>query len=151
MITDPITGKTINRYMLVPYYTYDNDRIQQIIDEDKEANNVYKYYTPYSAYPNSVAKNDKVIMYSKGNSTRYMVVPRDNSGIIKANDAIYKDTGFYEYNVRYSTSPTPVDGERVAVAQSGRTLLYILYKPTDDYDDKAAVDANNYADGIKDN
>lgn len=153
MITDPITGKTINRYMLVPYYTYDNDRIQQIIDEDKEANNVYKYYTPYSTYPNSVAKNDKVIMYSKGNSTRYMVVPKDNSGIIKANDAIYKDTGFYEYNVRYSTSPNPLDGERVAVAQSGRTLLYILYKPTDDYDDKAAVDssANNYADGIKDN
>ena len=152
-VTDSSTGRTINRYMLVPYYTYDFDRVQQLIDDDKESNNVYKYYTPYTSYPNSVGNSDKVIMYSKAGTTRYMVVPRDNSGIVKANDAIYKDTGVYEYNVRYSTNTTPGDGERVAVAQSGRTFMYILYKVTNNYTDEMAVNdsANNYADGIKDN
>lgn len=152
-VNDSYNGKPINRYMLVPYNTYDNDRVKQIIEDDKEANNIYKYYTPYTSYPRSVGNSDKVIMYSKAGTTRYMVVPRDNSGIVKANDAIYKDTGVYEYNVRYSTNINPGEGEAIAVAQSGRTLLYILYKTANNYTDEMAVNdsANNYADGIKDN
>ena len=152
-VREALTGRTINRYMLVPYNS-DLDRITEIKNEDMKINNAYNYYVPLTEWPNVLASsNDKVILYRKGNTTKYMVVPADDSGIIKANDAIYKDTGIYEYNVRYSTSPTASDGEAVAVGQSGSNYIYILYK-TSVYDStNAAVNASvtNYADGIKDN
>lgn len=153
-VRDASTGKTIDRYMVVPYYDYDKDRISSIINEDKSSNNVYSYYVAYSEWPNVTGNsNDKVIWYTKGNTTKYMVVPADNSGIIKANDAIYKDTGIYEYNVRYSAYPTGAigNGDDVAVGQTGSSTVYILYKTNDFTTPGAAVKAseNNYADGIK--
>lgn len=145
-------GYTISRYMIVPNNSYDQKRVDRIKEEDQQANNTYNYYTPYDKIPNvNAGSGDVVIWYTKNNVTKYMIVPSNNSGLIKANDAIYKDTGIYEYNVRYSTSPTAGDGEAVAIGRTGSTTVYILYKISqfENESDVVTASANNYADGIK--
>lgn len=158
-VTDPATGKLINRYMLVPYNNYDQTKIDEIKQKDQNANQTYQYYTVYTTYPTINKTTDYVIQYYKGSAMLYMVVPKNSTqaDIVKANDAILKDTGVYEYNVMYSTLPSTYDvnTEDYVQWQSGSQVVYILYQKTDA--SGAAVSANtaianasnNRADGIK--
>ena len=148
-ITDPSTGKISERYLLVPVNGYDVEKIKKIKDEDLSSNSAYTYYVGYTTWPTVNNSTDKIITYRKGNESRYMVVPKDDSGIAKANDAIAKDTGIYEYNVIYSVKPTATGSEKVIEAQIGISYYYVLVKSEDAAPD--AYVANRYADGIKDN
>lgn len=151
-IRDASTGATVVRYMLVPYYNYDEDKINQIIDEDKGSNNTYNYYTPYATMPTVDNSKDKLLIYVKDGSYKFMVIPLNSTmnEIIKANDAIQKDTGKYEYNVMYSTKPTAVTGENVVDGQIGNVHVYVLYD-TSKFNSGDAFNAalNNTANGEK--
>ncbi len=135
-INDSSTGKTVTRYMLVPYNEYDEDRINSIKGNDQNTNNAYNYYQIYSSYPQVDPVKDTVVMYTKNGEYRYMVVPSTKVDILKRNDAIKNDTGTYEPYVMYSTAPTPnADaGEYVLKSQYGSEYVYILctYKQTSD-------------------
>ena len=128
MITDPSTGKNITRYMLVPYSEWDQDRIDKIKAEDMNSSGGYKYYQVYAKYPTIDATKDLVVMYTKNGSYRYMVVPIENTDIVKRNDAIKNDTGVYEPYIMYSTSPTPNTdlGQYVVKSQFGSKYIYVL-------------------------
>ena len=127
-INDPETGKTISRYMLVPYAQYDQSKIDQIKASDMNINNGYNYYQVYSKYPAIDVAKDTVVMYTKNGSYRYMVVPINGADIIKRNDAIKNDTGVYEPYIMYSTAPTADSkkGEYVLPAQFGTKTIYVL-------------------------
>lgn len=127
-VIDGSTGKTITRYMLVPYYNYDQDKIDKIIADDKGASNVYNYYTIYNTYPTVNAQTDDVVMYTKSGAWRYMVVPKTGVDILKRNEAIKNDTGVYEPYVMYETSPTAntANGEYVLKAGYGTKTVYVL-------------------------
>ena len=133
-VNDAVTGKTVTRYMLVPYSEYDEDRINSIKGTDQNSNNNYNYYQIYSSYPQVDPEKDTVVMYTKGGAYRYMVVPSTKVDILKRNDAIKNDTGTYEPYVMYSTAPTPntAAGEYVLKSQYGSEYVYILctYKQT---------------------
>jgi len=120
------TGKTVTRYMLVPYYNFDEDRIQEIIDNDKNTNNVYSYYTVYTKQPVIRNSNDMLLWFTKNGSLRYMVVPKTGVDVLKRNDAIQKETGVYEPYVIYSTAPTAAAGQYVSTAQYGNKYVYVL-------------------------
>lgn len=127
-INDPSTGKTITRYMLVPYTEYDQDKIEQIKTNDVNANSGYSYYQIYSKYPTIDTTTDMVVMYTKNGSYRYMVVPATGVDVVKRNDAIKNDTGVYEPYIMYSTAPTPdtTKGEYVIKSQYGSKYVYVL-------------------------
>ncbi|MBQ8787071.1 MAG: Ig-like domain-containing protein [Oscillospiraceae bacterium] len=133
-VNDAVTGKTVTRYMLVPYSEYDEDRINSIKGTDQNSNNNYNYYQIYSSYPQVDPEKYTVVMYTKGGAYRYMVVPSTKVDILKRNDAIKNDTGTYEPYVMYSTAPTPntAAGEYVLKSQYGSEYVYILctYKQT---------------------
>lgn len=158
-VTDATTGRLITRYMLVPYNNYDQNKIDEIKNKDQNANMTYKYYTSYSTYPTVNKNTDYVILYYKGSTPVYMVVPKNStqSDIVKANDAILKDTGVYEYNVMYSSLPTTYDvnTEDYVQWQIGNQNVYILYLKTDAngyaVTPQTAITAatNNRADGTK--
>lgn len=128
MVTDPVTGKTITRYMLVPYSEWDQDKIDQIKANDMNSNSGYSYYQVYAKYPTIDASKDLVVMYTKSGSYRYMVVPIENTDVVKRNDAIKNDTGVYEPYIMYSTAPTPnaAAGEYVVKSQFGSKYIYVL-------------------------
>lgn len=158
-VTDAVTGKIVTRYMLVPYNNYDQTKIDEIKNKDQAANSTSKYYTAYSTYPTINKNTDYIISYYKNGAPVYMVVPknRTQSDIVKANDAILKDTGIYEYNVMYSTLPTTYDvnTEDYVQWQVGTQNVYILYLKTDAngylVTAQTAITAatNNFADGTK--
>ncbi len=127
-ITDPTTGKTVARYMLVPYSGYDADKIAQIKANDMNSNSGYTYYQVYSTYPTINSSTDLVVMYTKNGSYRYMVVPLTGADVVKRNDAIKNDTGIYEPYIMYSTAPTPNtdNSEYVIKSQYGTQYVYIL-------------------------
>lgn len=154
-IIDRSSGKTVTRYMLVPYNA-DRNRVNDIIKADQDANPVYKQFTPYSTYPTNInSSTDTVIFYTKGNTLMYMIVPKNSNqnDITKANDAIYKDTGVYEYNVMYSSRPTSYDSSTESYTEVNN--YYILYKTTDSSGNPVEVGNvvanafNKLADGIK--
>lgn len=155
-VVDTATSKYITRYMLLPR-SYDVNRVNEIKQKDQDANQVYKYYTPYDNYPTVNSNTEKVISYYKNNRLRFMVIPTTTSSIVKVNDAIYKDTGVYEYNVMYSAQPViSNDGteDYVSFTQDFQTV-YILYKITDSNgnpvtrNDVISNAMNKYADGYK--
>lgn len=158
-VNDPITGKLTTRYLLVPYNNYDQTKIDEIKNKDQAANSTSKYYTPYATYPTVNKNTDYIISYYKNGSPVYMVVPKNRTQveITKANDAILKDTGVYEYNVMYSTLPTTYDvnTEDYVQWQVGTQSVYILYLKTDangyPVTAQTAITAatNNFADGNK--
>lgn len=158
-VTDAVTGKVVTRYMLVPYNNIDQAKIDEIKNKDQAANSTSKYYTAYSSYPTINKNTDYIISYYKNGSPVYMVVPknRTQSDIVKANDAILKDTGIYEYNVMYSTLPATYDvnTEDYVQWQVGTQSVYILYLKTDANGNpvtaQTAITAatNNFADGTK--
>lgn len=158
-VTDAVTGKVVTRYMLVPYNNIDQAKIDEIKNKDQAANSTSKYYTAYSSYPTINKNTDYIISYYKNGSPVYMVVPknRTQSDIVKANDAILKDTGIYEYNVMYSTLPATYDvnTEDYVQWQVGTQSVYILYLKTDangyPVTAQTAITAatNNFADGTK--
>ncbi len=147
-ITDSKTGAVSNRYLLVPYYGYDIDRINQIREADIAANSAYSYYVGYATLPTVNSTKDKIIMYRKNNANKYMVVPADDSGIAKANDAIAKDVGFYEYNIIYSVVPAVSGSETYMTVQDGGTFYYILLKDKEQTPDTNL--AKRYANGRRD-
>ncbi|MCH5350295.1 MAG: hypothetical protein J1E40_13285, partial [Oscillospiraceae bacterium] len=152
-IRDASTGTIVTRYMLVPSYNYDEDKINQIIDEDKGSNNTYKQYTPYDSVPN-ISSDEMVIFYSKKGVTMCMVVPANStmSEIIKANDAIKADTGVYEYNVMYSSKPTEVgENEDYISGYIDNMYVYVLYNKSAYKNAADAFNASNSrrADGVK--
>ncbi|MBD5146490.1 MAG: hypothetical protein HDT21_11380 [Ruminococcus sp.] len=126
-VIDASTGKSVTRYMLVPY-NYDQDKIDKIITDDKGSSNTYNYYTIYNTYPTVNAQTDDVVMYTKSGVWRYMVVPKKGVDILKRNEAIKNDTGVYEPYVMYETSPTPntANGEYVLAAGYGTKTVYVL-------------------------
>lgn len=128
IITDPSTGKNITRYMLVPYSEWDQDKIDQIKANDSNTNSGFKYYQVYAKYPTIDATKDLVVMYTKNGSYRYMVVPIENTDVVKRNDAIKNDTGVYEPYIMYSTAPTPNTdlGQYVVKSQFGSKYIYVL-------------------------
>ncbi|MDE6595454.1 MAG: Ig-like domain-containing protein, partial [Oscillospiraceae bacterium] len=157
-VTDAATGRLITRYMIVPYNDYDKTKIDDIKTKDQNANMTYKYYTSYSTYPTVNKNTDYIISYYKNGAPVYMVVPknRTQTDVVKANDAILKDTGVYEYNVMYSTLPTyDVNTEDYVQWQVGTQSVYIIYLKTDangyPVSAQTAITAatNNFADGIK--
>lgn len=158
-VNDPITGRIITRYLLVPYNNPDRTKIDEIKSKDQAANSTSKYYVAYSTYPTINKNTDYIISYYKNGAPVYMVVPknRTQSDIVKANDAILKDTGIYEYNVMYSTLPTTYDvnTEDYVQWQVGTQSVYILYLKTDangyPVTAQTAITAatNNFADGAK--
>lgn len=127
-VIDASTGKTITRYMLVPYNNYDQDRIDKIISDDRGSSNVYNYYTAYNTYPNIDSAKDSVVYYTKAGAPRYMVVPKTGVDILKRNEAIKNDTGVYNYYVMYESSPTAdaAKGEYVLSSQYGSKWIYVL-------------------------
>ena len=126
-VIDSATGKSVTRYMLVPY-NFDQDRVDKIIADDKGSSNVYNYYTIYNTYPTVNAETDDVVMYTKSGVWRYMVVPKKGADILKRNEAIKNDTGTYEPYVMYETSPTAnvANGEYVLAAGYGTKTVYVL-------------------------
>lgn len=153
-VNDAATGAVIKRYMVVPYYNYDEDKINKIINEDKGSSTNYNYYIPYSSIPTVNASTDTIVMYQKEGVLKYMVVPLSSgiSEVIKANDAIQKDTGLYEYNVMYSTKPVTTSlSEKVVSGRIGTATVYVLYDTSKYSNDSDAFNAarNNYADGVK--
>lgn len=126
-VIEASTGKSVTRYMLVPY-NYDQDRADKIISEDKGSSNVYNYYTIYNSYPTVNAQTDDVVMYTKSGAWRYMVVPKKGADILKRNEAIKNDTGVYEPYVMYETAPTAntANGEYVLAAGYGTKTVYVL-------------------------
>lgn len=126
-VIEASTGKTVTRYMLVPY-NYEQDRVDKIINDDRGSSNVYTYYNIYSAYPNINTQTDNVVTYTKNGSWRYMVVPKTGVDILKRNEAIKNDTGVYNYYVMYETSPTAdaTKGEYVLSSQYGSKTIYVL-------------------------
>lgn len=153
-VLDSATNRYITRYMLVPY-NVDRSKADEIKLKDQNANQIYKYYTPYEKYPTVSSNTDRIVSYYKGGKMYYMVYP-STAGIIKVNDEIYNDTKMYEYNVMYSTMPTydPAT-EGCASFNQGSKTIYILYKKYDanqnpvNENDIIAIAQNNYADGIK--
>lgn len=127
-VIDSATGKSVTRYMLIPYYNYDQDKIDKIIADDKGSSNVYNYYTIYNTYPTVNAQTDEVVTYTKNGSWRYMVVPKTGFDILKRNEAIKNDTGVYEPYVMYETAPTAntAKGETVLSARYGTKMVYVL-------------------------
>lgn len=128
-VNDSTTGKVINRYMLVSYYdNWSQDRVDQIIANDKNSNNGYAYYTAYNEYPTVNSATDEVVIYTKSGQYRYMVVPKNGTDIIKRNEAIKNDTGVYEAYVMYESSPTANEskGEYVRSAVYGTGRVYVL-------------------------
>lgn len=158
-VTDASTGRLITRYMLVPYNNYDQSKIDEIKNKDQAANSTSKYYVPYTTYPTVNKNTDYIISYYKNGAPVYMVVPknRTQSDIVKANDAILKDTSVYEYNVMYSTLPATYDTntEDYVQWQVGTQSVYILYLKNDTngypVTPQTAITAatNNFADGNK--
>ncbi|MBP1548402.1 MAG: Ig-like domain-containing protein [Oscillospiraceae bacterium] len=128
IVTDPATGKNTTRYMLVPYSEWDQDKIDKIKAEDMNSNSGYSYYQVYAKYPTIDAAKDLVVMYTKNGAYRYMVVPIENTDVVKRNDAIKNDTGVYEPYIMYSTAPTPntTAGEYVVKSQFGSKYIYVL-------------------------
>lgn len=126
-VIDASTGRSVSRYMLVPY-NYDQDRIDKIINDDKGSSNVYNYYTIYDMYPTINTQTDNVVTYTKNGAWRYMVVPKTGVDIVKRNEVIKSDTGVYEAYVMYETSPTPnaSKGEYVLPMQYGSKIIYVL-------------------------
>lgn len=158
-VSDPLTGRAITRYLIAPYNGYDQAKVDEIRNKDQAANSTSKYYVPYSSYPTINKATDYIISYYKNGTPVYMVVPknRTQSDIVKANDAILKDTGIYEYNVMYSTLPTTYDvnTEDYVQWQVGTQSVYILYLKTDangyPVSAQTAITSatNNFADGAK--
>lgn len=128
MITDPSTGKTITRYMLVPYTEWDQAKIDAIKEADMNANNAYTYYKIYTKYPQIDPATELVVMYTKNGAYRYMVVPIKGADILKRNEAIKNDTGIYEPYIMYETKPVAdsTKGEYILTAQYGTKTVYIL-------------------------
>ena len=159
LVNDPITGKAITRYMLVTYNNYDKTKVDDIKNKDQAANSTSKYYTAYSTYPTINKTTDYVILYYKSGIPVYMVVPKNSSqsDIVKANDAILKDTGVYEYNVMYSSLPAAYDAntEDYLQYQVGNQVVYILYQKLDSTGYPVIASTvitnatNNRADGVK--
>ncbi len=127
-VIDGSTGKTITRYMLVPYYNYDQNKVDEIINKDKNSNNVYSYYNIYSTYPTINAQTDDVITYTKNGTWRYMVVPKTGSDVLKINETIKNDTGVYEAYIMYESQPTPntTKGEYVLSSRFGDKRIFVL-------------------------
>ncbi len=142
-------GETMNRYILIPYSSYDYDRLTKIRDEDIASHSSYTYYTGYDKWPTVTGTKDKIQMYVKGGKYRYMVVPADDSGIAQANDAIAKDTGMFEYNVIYSLLPTGTGDDHVEVVGYGGSKYYVLLKKDVQTPDSGSIFAK-YANGVKD-
>jgi len=128
IVTDPATGKNTTRYMLVPYSEWDQNKIDNIKEGDMNANSGYSYYQVYAKYPTIDATKDLVVMYTKNGAYRYMVVPIENTDVVKRNDAIKNDTGVYEPYIMYSTAPTPNTdlGQYVVKSQFGTKYIYVL-------------------------
>lgn len=126
-VIESSTGRSVTRYMLVPY-NYDQERVDKIINDDKGSSNVYTYYNIYSTYPNINTQTDNVVSYTKNGSWRYMVVPKTGVDILKRNEAIKNDTGVYNYYVMYETAPTPdaSKNEYVLTSQYGSKWIYVL-------------------------
>lgn len=126
-VIDASTGKTITRYMLVPY-NYDQSTIDKIIADDKGSGDVYNYYSIYSTYPNIDSAKDNVVYYTKAGSPRYMVVPKKGVDVLKRNEAIKNDTGVYEPYIMYETAPTAdtTKGQYILTSQYGSKFIYVL-------------------------
>lgn len=157
-VTDAVTGRAVTRYLIAPYNGYDQAKVDEIKQKDQNTNLTYQRFVIYSTMPTVNNTTDEVIWFMNGGAWKYMIVPKNASttDIVKANDAILKDTGVYEYNVLYSTMPvsTAVD-ERLAQGRIGSNYVYVLYKP-DNTTPATSQDANavnaamkNYADGTK--
>lgn len=148
-INDAKTGKIVTRYLLVPY-NYDQTKVDEIKNKDQNSVGNYNYYIPYSTIPTVDTRTSRVVWYRKENAWKYMVVPVVNPDIIKANDAIYKDTGIYEYCVMYTTAPTPGSGEAVISGVYGNKTVYVLYNASSFSAGEALTYAEtNWADGTK--
>ena len=148
LIVEPYTNKSASRYMLIPAGGYDADKVDSIKSSDMSQYGSYGYYVGYTKWPTVYNNIDQIIMYRKDNTYKYMVVPKDGSGMAKANDAIAKDTGIYEYNVIYSTQPVASNTEKVVSVQYGKNFYYVLIKAEDKSPDTDL--ANRYANGVKD-
>lgn len=150
-IIDPSTGRTITRYMLVPY-NFDSQKVDNIIAEDQNNNNAYSYYVTYTTRPTVTNASDMRIAWASGSTYKYMVIPKTGYDAVKVNDIIQKDTGVYEYNVMYSTSPTAdtTKNEAVDCTYIGGRMVYVLY--VNNTNASANLDAaykGALADGIK--
>lgn len=159
-VKDASTGATVTRYMLVPD-RYDQDRVNEIINKDKEVNSTYNYYTPYlmdsvSSTPKVDNSKEICLRYynSKDNKEYFMIIPKSSalSDIIKANNIVQQATGVFEYNVFYSgtSKPTAGEGESVAEYVNGSTTYYLLYKTSVGESAAYNIARTNYANGIKD-
>lgn len=157
-VTDASTGRLITRYMLVPYNNYDQSKIDEIKNKDQNANMTYQRFTIYATMPTVNNTTDEVIWFTNSGTWKYMIVPKNASvtDYVKANDAILKDTGIYEYNVLYSTAPSSTAAdERLASGRIGSSTVYVLYKPDvstppANQDSNAVTTAmKTYADGTK--
>ncbi len=121
-------GKTINRYMLVPYIEWDRDKVDKIKEADKNGSNSHNHYQIFDYYPEISPGIDSIVMYTKNGKSRYMLVPAFDVDVLKRNDAIKDDTGVYEPYVKYTTAPTANEakGEYVLSFQYGNTTVYVL-------------------------
>lgn len=151
-ITDPLTGKAYDRYLIVPYTNYDTDRIDDIKNQDISDNSAYSYYVVYTSMPKVNSSSDTAVYFTVGGKSRWMVVPINNSlaGYAKANSIIYDQTKIYEYNVIYTSAPTAGEGETVMKFTSGNTVYYVLLKKDDKNNQDSVFTYQNYANGIKD-
>lgn len=127
-VIDPSTGKNVTRYMLVPYYNVDEEKVDKIISEDRGSGSNYAYYTVYATRPIINTETDSIVQFTNKGVWKYMVVPKKNPDILKRNEAIKNDTGVYEPYVMYETSPTPntAAGEYVLPSQYGTKIIYVL-------------------------
>lgn len=126
-VIEASTGRSVTRYMLVPY-NYDQDRVDKIINEDKGSGSNYIYYNIYTTRPIINTETDSIVQFTNKGVWKYMVVPKKNADVLKRNEAIKNDTGVYEPYIMYETSPTPntAAGEYVLPSQYGSKIIYVL-------------------------
>ena len=126
-VIEASTGRSVTRYMLVPY-NYDQDRVDKIISEDKGSGSNYIYYNIYTTRPIINTETDSIVQFTNKGVWKYMVVPKKNADVLKRNEAIKNDTGVYEPYIMYETSPTPntAAGEYVLPSQYGSKIIYVL-------------------------
>lgn len=150
-VIDASTGRSVTRYMLVPY-NCDQDRVDKIISDDQGT--IYQRFVIYTTQPTVNSAIDEVVWFRSGAGWKFIVAPKnaDVPDYVKVNDAILKDTGVYEYNVMYSTSPTNIGtDEKLAEGRIGSSNVYVLYKTGSAVDNDSAINSamRNYADGTK--
>lgn len=139
-----VDGKSTTRYMLLPA-GYSEEVYNSLKKSDMNTDDMY--YVVSSEYPTALQSGDKIYSWynSKLKATRYMLLP-EKCDVLKRNNAVYADTGVFEYYKVYSVVPTvKADGDTVqsVYTESSGTIYILVPANYDNAKLQAAIDEVN--------